>query len=45
MDAALQAPRRTFQAQLSDQLGQPRTHWHLFDPDVVGWFARSATID
>jgi DNA-binding FadR family transcriptional regulator len=24
---------------------QPRDQWHLFDPDVIGWFAESATID
>ncbi|MDR3437388.1 FadR/GntR family transcriptional regulator [Telmatospirillum sp.] len=23
----------------------PRDHWQLFDPDVVGWHASSATID
>jgi DNA-binding FadR family transcriptional regulator len=23
----------------------PRAHWQLFDPDVIGWYARSATID
>jgi DNA-binding FadR family transcriptional regulator len=24
---------------------QPRERWNLFDPDVIGWYARSATID
>lgn len=23
----------------------PRDRWHLFDPDVIGWYARCATID
>ncbi len=23
----------------------PRDQWHLFDPDVIGWYSRSATID
>jgi DNA-binding FadR family transcriptional regulator len=24
---------------------QPRERWHLFDPDVIGWYAASASID
>ncbi|HXP97392.1 MAG TPA: FadR/GntR family transcriptional regulator [Telmatospirillum sp.] len=24
---------------------QPRERWHLFDPDVIGWYANSATLD
>jgi DNA-binding FadR family transcriptional regulator len=23
----------------------PREQWHLFDPDVIGWHAKSATLD
>ena len=99
MDTALREPRRTFQEQLFERLGQdicagryrpgdvlppemalcdqfrvsrivvreavkslaakgildvrrktgtvvqPRERWNLFDPDVIGWYARAASID